>query len=57
MGDGARVGAWACGDDRDGAVRADGVRGDGVGVGDVGALHCRAERVWLQTGGDDGRCI
>jgi len=34
--DGARVEPWACSFYGDGAVRADGMRGDRVGVGDIG---------------------
>ena len=38
-GDGTWDGSGACGDHSDGARRADGMRGDGVGVGDVGVVH------------------
>jgi len=39
IGDGARGEHGACCFDGDGAVRTDGMRGDRVGVGDVGAVQ------------------
>ena len=40
--DSARVEPWACGVHDDGAVRADGMRGDIVGVGYIGSMPCGA---------------
>ena len=42
MGDGSWFEPWACCNHGDGAVRADGMRGDRVGISDIGAVHCRA---------------
>ena len=36
--DGARIESWACRFHCHGAVRTDGMRGDRVGVGDIGAV-------------------
>jgi len=38
VGDGARGWLWGSGIDGDGAVRTDGMRGDKVGVGDIGVV-------------------
>ena len=48
IGGGAWGWFWACGVHGDGAVRADGMRGDRVGVGDVGAVHG-----WTWGSGDE----
>ena len=53
--DGARVETWTCGFHGDGAVRADGMRGDRVAVGDIGALHGGAWGSEDASCGDDGR--
>ncbi len=53
--DGARVETWTCGFHGDGAVRADGMRGDRVAVGDIGALHGGARGSGDASCGDDGR--
>jgi len=53
--DSARVEPWACGVHGDGAVRTDEMRGDKVGVGDIGAMPCGAWGSGDATCGDDGR--
>jgi hypothetical protein len=53
--DSARIEPWACCFDGDGAVRADGMRGDRVGVGDVSAMPCWARGSGDASCGDDGR--
>ena len=39
VGDSARGWVWGCCFDGDGSIRADGMRGDGVGVGDIEAVQ------------------
>jgi hypothetical protein len=46
---------WDCCFHGDGAVRADGMRGDKVGVGDIGAVQGGARGSWDAACGDDGR--
>ncbi len=53
--DGTRVEPWACWFDGDGAIRADGMRGDRVGVRDIGAVPCGARGSGNASCGDDGR--
>ena len=53
--DSARVEPWACGFHGDDAVRADGMRGDRVGVGDIGAMLCGDLGAGDAARGDDGR--
>ena len=54
VGDGARGGAGAVGVHGDGSGGAHGMRGDRVGVGDIGAVH-GGSRSWRHpSGGDDG---
>ena len=55
VGDGARGKPGAGGVHVDGAIRGDGVRGDGVGVGDVGAVFGWTRHSGHAAGGDDGR--
>jgi hypothetical protein len=52
--DGTRGEHGACRLDGDGAVRADGLRGDRVGVGDIGAMPCGARGAGDASCGDDG---
>jgi hypothetical protein len=52
---GTRVEPWAGSFHGDGAVRADGMRGDRVGVGDVGAVQGGAWGLGDASCGDDGR--
>ena len=52
--DGTRGWVWCCGFDGDGAVRGDGMRGDRVGVGDIGAMPCGARGAGDASCGDDG---
>ena len=51
----ARVEPWACGIHGDGAGRADGMRGDSMGVGDVGAVQSGTRCSRDTACGDDGR--
>ena len=53
--DSARVEPWACGFHGDGAIRADGMQGYGVGVGDIDAMPCGAWGSGNAACGDDGR--
>ena len=53
FGDCARVEPWACCFHGDGAVRADGMRGDRVGVGDIGAVQGGARGSGDASCGDD----
>ena len=53
--DGTRGDYGACWFDGDGAVRGDGMRGDRVGVGDIGAMPCGARRTGDASCGADGR--
>ena len=53
--DGARVEPWAFGFHGDGAVRADRMRGDRVGVGDIGEVQSAAWGSGDAACGDDGR--
>ncbi len=46
---------WYCGFDGDGAVRTYRMRGDRVGVGDIGAVPCGARGSGDALCGDDGR--
>ena len=55
--DGARGWFWACGAHSDDAVRTVGMRGDRVGVGDIGAMPCGARRTGDASCGDDGRGV
>ena len=55
VGDGARGKPGAGVIYGDNAVGTDGMRGDGVGVGDVGEVPCWARFPWDSSGGDDGR--
>jgi hypothetical protein len=57
VGDGARIGDGACEYDvhANGAVWSDGVRGNGVGVGDVGEVHGGARGEGHAARDDDGR--
>ena len=54
VGDGARGKPGAGGVHVDGAIRGDGMRGDGVGVGDVGEVHGDPWRAGHTANGDDG---
>ena len=49
VGDGAWVEHGACDVHGHGETRSDGMRGDGVGVGDVGAVHGGARVTWHST--------
>ena len=53
--DGTRVEPWACSFHGDGAVRSDGVRGDSVGVGDIGEMQGGAWGLGNASCGDYGR--
>ena len=53
--DSSRGWPWACYFHDDGAVRTDGMRGDRVGVGDIGAMPCGARRTGDSACGADGR--
>ena len=55
VGDGARGEHGACWFNGDSAVRAYRMRGDRVGVGDIGAVQGGARDIWHTTRGDDGR--
>jgi hypothetical protein len=55
IGDGARGEHGACCFHCHGAVRADGMRGDSVGVGDIGAVQGGARGSGDTACGDDGR--
>ena len=55
FGDVARVEPWACGFHGDGAVRADGMQGYIVGVGDISAMPCGAWGSGDAGCGDEGR--
>ena len=54
VGDGARGGDGACDVHGEGTGGADGMRGDGVGVGDIGEVPGVAWRTGDAAGGDDG---
>jgi hypothetical protein len=54
VGDGTRGRAWAAGAYRSCEDRRDGMRGDGVGVGDVGAVPVFHWDKMDAAGGDDG---
>jgi hypothetical protein len=54
VGDGTRGRTWVAGAYRSCEDRRDGMRGDGVGVGDVGALPDILWGKWDAAGGDDG---
>ena len=54
--DGAWGGVWSAGDHRNGAVWSDGMRGHGVGVGDIGELHEKPRSSWdTEFDADSGR--
>jgi len=53
--DGARIEPWASFVHGDGAIRTDGMRGDRVGVGDIGAVQGGAWGLEDASCGDDGR--
>ena len=53
--DGTRVEPWACSFHGDDAVRAYGVRGDRVAVGDIGEMQGGAWGLGNASCGDDGR--
>ncbi len=53
--DGTRGEHGACRFDGDGAVRGDGMRGDRLGVGDIGAVPCGVRGSGDASCGDDGR--
>ena len=55
IGDVSRGWVWCCDFDGDGAVRADGMRGDRVGVGDIVEMQCGAWGSGDASCGDDGR--
>ncbi len=52
IGDGTRGWFWGCSAHGDCAVRTDGMRGDRVGVGDIGAMHGAA-----RGSGDETICV
>jgi hypothetical protein len=52
---GTRIEPWACSFHGDGAVRADGMRGDRVAVGDIGAMQGGAWGLGNASCGDDNR--
>ncbi len=52
--DGTRIGHGCCGVYSKGSDGSHGMRGDGVAVGDVGALSCGARGRRDTSGGDDG---
>jgi hypothetical protein len=53
--DGTRIGHGVCGAYSAGSDGAHGMRGDGMGVGDVGVVSCWARCSRDTAGGDDGR--
>jgi hypothetical protein len=54
LNDGARCGHWACATHGTVSGRAHGMRGDGVGVGDIGQVQGDARSPGDAAGGDDG---
>ncbi len=55
FGDGARGWFWGCDVHAEASVRTDGMRGNGLGVGDIGDMSCRTLGSGDATCGDDDR--